>query len=115
MTVGMRIRLNRISDALKHDLKRMDELWQQGFDAFGGPFLAGSEFTAVDAFFAPVAFRIQTFSLDLAASSESYAQRLLALEGMQRWAADALAEPWRERAHEEELNALGEVLEDLRH
>ena len=26
MTVGMRIRLNRTSDALKHDLKRMDEL-----------------------------------------------------------------------------------------
>ena len=47
-----------MSDALKHDLFRLGDLWNDGLRRFGGPFLAGNSFTAVDAFFAPVAFRI---------------------------------------------------------
>lgn len=114
MTVGLRIRLHTASQALKADLKRLVELWQQGLDTFGGPFLAGGRFTAVDAFFAPVAFRIQTYGLSLPRDCLQYAQRILDLPGMMAWSEDALSEKWREPAHEDEIREIGVWLEDLR-
>ena len=50
---------------MKGDIARLVELWGDGFKRFGGPFLAGNSFGAVDAFFCPVAFRVQTYGLAL--------------------------------------------------
>ena len=52
-------------EALETELQRLRSLWTEGLTRFGGPFLAGATFTAVDAFFAPVAFRLQTYGLRL--------------------------------------------------
>lgn len=114
MTVGMRIRLPQISPSLQQDLTRLNELWSEGLRRFGGPYLSGAQFTAVDAFFAPVAFRVQSFDLPLSEVCEAYTQRLLALPGMIAWTEAALAEPYREDSHEAELASLGEVTQDLR-
>ena len=38
-----------------HAFQRIDGLWQKGLHAYGGPFLAGDQFSAVDAFYAPLA------------------------------------------------------------
>lgn len=114
MNCGIRVRLREIGPALKADLARINELWCEGLQRFGGPYLAGKAFTAVDAFFAPVAFRVQTYGLELDAPAADYAQRLLALPSMRRWYAAALAESWRDQAHEEETRHYGSVLEDLR-
>jgi glutathione S-transferase len=48
---------------LSKDIDRVDELWQQGLERFGGPFLAGDSFTGADAFYAPVVFRAATYQL----------------------------------------------------
>jgi glutathione S-transferase len=114
MNCGIRVRLHQRSPALEKDITRVDELWQQGLERFGGPFLAGPHFSAVDAFFGPVAFRVQTYGLALSPASSAYAQRLLALDGMQRWYAAGLAEPWREAEHERDTTQRGELLADLR-
>jgi glutathione S-transferase len=114
MSCGVRIRLNEIPSALQRDIARVDELWCEGLDRFSGPFLAGASFTAVDAFFAPVAFRVQTYSLQLSAAAAAYAQRLLDLSSMQQWYAEALAETWRDEGHETELQQAGTWLEDKR-
>jgi glutathione S-transferase len=115
MNCGLRVRLRDTPDpALDRDVARLDALWTTGLRRFGGPFLAGAAFTAVDAFFAPVAFRIQTYGLTLDDAAAAYARRLLALPSMQRWYADALAETWREPAHEDEVTRTGSVVEDLR-
>jgi glutathione S-transferase len=114
MCCGLRVKLAAVPAALASDLQRIDELWQDGLQRFGGPFLAGQTFTAVDAFFAPVAFRVQTYGLALSPAAANYAQRLLALPAMQQWYAAALAEPWREPGHEEEIAASGEVTADFR-
>lgn len=114
MSCGIRARLNEVSDALEHDLRRLEELWTEGLQRFGGPFLAGASFTAADAFYAPVAFRIQTYDLELSEVAASYAQRLLDLPSMKSWYAAALLEPWRELAHEQEISRRGVILEDLR-
>jgi glutathione S-transferase len=114
MNCGIRVRLNEISSALQRDIDRISELWNEGLARFGGPFLAGETFTAVDAFFAPVAFRVQTYGLILDEAPAAYATRLLTLPSMQSWYHDALAEPWREPGHEAEAKQAGTLLEDLR-
>ena len=114
MSCGMRVNLHTISPALQHDLDRMDELWNEGLQRFGGPFLAGDAFCAVDAFFAPVAFRIQTFNLPMSDMATAYVQRLLNLDAMRDWYEAALQETWRESAHDQEISDAGVLVEDLR-
>lgn len=117
MSCGQRIALHNPDDeGLVRDLTRLDELWREGLSRFGGPFLAGSTFTAVDAFFAPVAFRVLTYGLEarLAPASADYAARLRELPAMQEWYTAALAETVRDRPHDEDLARWGTVMEDLR-
>jgi len=114
MNCGLRVRLHEQPPALLKDIARIDELWSEGLKRFGGPFLAGLSFTAVDAFFAPVGFRVQTYDLALSAAASTYVKHLLALPSMQAWYAAALIEPWREIAHEEEIKRMGTMLQDLR-
>ena len=114
MSCGVRIRLKEIPPALERDIARLSTVWNEGLSRFGGPFLTGPGFTAVDAFFAPVAFRIQTYGLELGANANAYSARLLALESMQTWYAAGLAETIRDLPHEAEILELGTVLKDLR-
>jgi glutathione S-transferase len=114
MSCGLRIRLHQPPEALAADVARIDELWQEGLARFGGPFLAGKAFGAVDAFFCPVAFRVQTYGIRLSPASDAYVKRLLALPAMQRWYADALAEPYRDEQHETEIAASGAITADHR-
>ena len=114
MCCGVRVRLHSISSALQHDLDRINELWNEGLERFDGPYLAGADFSGADAFFAPVAFRIQTYHLPLSVTALTYAQRLLDLQPMREWYDAALKETWRELAHDQEIAASGEIIEDLR-
>jgi glutathione S-transferase len=114
MNCGLRVRLAARPQALELDLQRIETLWRDGLKQFGGPFLAGQQFTAVDAFFAPVAFRLQTYRLRLHDDANDYAARLRELPSLREWYADALKEHWRDAAHEEEARLAGDWLEDLR-
>jgi glutathione S-transferase len=114
MSVGVRVKLKKPSLALDADIGRLNELWQDGLSRFDGPFLGGGRFTAVDAFFAPVATRIQTYGLSMSAPAQRYANLLLALPAVKEWVDAGIAETWRDVAHEEEILQLGEVLQDLR-
>jgi glutathione S-transferase len=114
MSVGLRVRLHRISDPVQADLSRLAELWTTGLDVHGGPWLSGDRFTAVDAFFAPVATRVQTYGLMLPQRAAGYAQRLLDFAPVKQWVNAGIAEPWRDAAHEAEVLAQGEILQDLR-
>ncbi len=114
MTVGLRIRLGEVTEALAADWARVDELWCDGLQRFGGPFLAGERFTAADAFFAPVAFRAQTYAPALSEPAAAYCRSILDRPAMRDWYAAALAEPWLDESHEAESRAVGEILEDHR-
>jgi glutathione S-transferase len=114
MSCGIRVQLHNVPAALTADLKRIAALWNDGLQHFGGPFLAGSAFCAADAFFAPVAFRIQTYGLKLDPDSMAYVARLLDLDCMRTWYTEGLREPWRDLPHEEEIAQFGTVLQDLR-
>jgi glutathione S-transferase len=114
MSCGVRVRLIEHPAALDRDVARVGALWNEGLRRFGGPFLAGSAFTAVDAFFAPVAFRVQTYGLALDATADAYAKRLLGLESMKAWYAAGIKETIRDLPHEKEIMQMGTVLQDLR-
>jgi len=114
MSVGVRVRLHQISQPLQSDLSRLEALWESGLQAHGGPWLGGADFTAVDAFFAPVATRVQTYSLPLASIAGQYVQRLLQLPAVSAWISAGIAEPWRDAAHEAEVLAHGQLTQDLR-
>lgn len=114
MNVGIRVRMNQPPEALKKELEHLCELWESGLAQFGGPFLAGHAFTAVDAFFVPVAFRIQSYGLELTPESTKYVQRLLGLQSVMMWEEEALKEEWRDESHEKETLESGILLQDLR-
>jgi glutathione S-transferase len=114
MSCGIRVRLNTVTAALTADLNRISALWHDGLDHFGGPYLGGSVFSAVDAFFAPVAFRIQTYNLQVDPVSQAYVARMLERPAMRTWYAEGLREPWRDLPHETEIAQSGVVIEDLR-
>ncbi|SDK11729.1 glutathione S-transferase family protein [Microbulbifer yueqingensis] len=114
MNCGVQLEMRHVSPALACDLARIDEIWGEGLDRFGGPFLAGREFTAVDAFFAPVAVRAAGYRLPLDSAALVYAEHLLALPAMKDWVAEALREPWRDEGEERQMLASAFVIEDRR-
>lgn len=114
MNVGVRVEPHMHSPALNRDIARLTELWGEGLDQFGGPFLAGKDFSALDAFYAPVAFRVRTYGLDVGAKARGWVDHMLALPAMRQWEAEALAETWREDSHEAEIGAAGRIVEDYR-
>ncbi len=114
MHCGLCIQLPQISASLQRDLDRIDELWSEGLDSFAGPYLGGDTFTAVDAFFAPIAIRVQNYGLPLSPICTEYVQRLLKLDSMVSWIAAARQEPWQESNHEKEVRQSGTILADHR-
>jgi glutathione S-transferase len=112
MSCGIRARLGEIAAPLALELERLDALWLEGLEKFGGPFLAGPQFTAVDAFFAPVAFRVQSYGLQLKPAALQYVSRLLQLASMRDWYAAALQEPWRHEQYEAAVRDI--LIEDRR-
>ena len=113
MNVGVRVQMAPHDAALDKDVARVRELFETGLDRFGGPWLAGESFSALDAFFAPVVFRIRTYGLEVGAG-QAWVDRMLALPAMREWERQALAETWREQSHEDELATAGAITADYR-
>ena len=114
MNVGVRVRRKPDSEALKRDTARIAEIFEEGLSRFGGPFLAGDAFTAADAFYAPVVFRVRTYDLPVVPLAKQWVQRMLELPAMREWEEAALADTYREMGHEIELGKAGTIVEDYR-
>jgi glutathione S-transferase len=114
MNVGVRVAPKPMSAALAKDVARIAELWSEGLYRFGGPWLAGEAFTVADAFYAPVAFRVRTYGLDVGAAGQGWVARILDHPAVREWETAALAETWREEGHEAELARCGTITADYR-
>ncbi len=113
MNVGVRVTPKPMSAALMANVARLRELWEEGLARFGGQYLAGPAFSAVDAFFAPVAWRVRTYGLDVG-KGQAWVDAVIAHPGMQQWETEALAEAWREVSHEDDLRSCGAITADYR-
>lgn len=114
MNICLRVRLHEVPPALTAELGRLCQLWTEALQLFGGPFLGGREFSAADAFFAPMAFRIQTYGLELPEQPAAYVRRLLGVGALIAWRGDAFRERWQDEAHEQDVRRRGTIIEDRR-
>jgi glutathione S-transferase len=78
-------------EALRADVARLEAAWGDALKVSGGPFLFG-EFSAADAYFAPVAVRLSRFGLPVSEAAAAYRDALLAHPAVEDWVADALRE-----------------------
>ncbi len=81
----------RERDLVRADVQRIVSMWTSLLDQHGGPLLFG-EFSAADAYFAPVCMRLRTYALPVPQQVTHYLQRVCALPGVKAWIDDALAE-----------------------
>ncbi len=77
----------------KPDIERIETIWKECLDSYGGPFLFGTRPTVADAMFAPVTRRFMTYGVKIAPASAAYCATIAAWPPMAEWAAAAAAEP----------------------
>ncbi len=73
------------TDAVLADLQRLEQMWDWAHTG-SGPWLCGN-YSAADAFFAPVATRIATYNLPMSAKGMAYVQAHLAHPSFRQWRA----------------------------
>jgi len=76
-----------MNDDVAKDIARISAIWATA----KGPYLFG-EFSAADAFYAPVATRFVTYGVEPKGAARDYQQRLLDSPGVAAWSADAVKE-----------------------
>jgi glutathione S-transferase len=81
----------RDKPAVQADVKRLVELWSELLLKYKGPMLFG-EFSAADAYFAPVCMRFNTYALPLPKNISDYVARVTNLPAVQAWIKAALLE-----------------------
>lgn len=92
-----------VSNEVQADLLRIAEIWQFALSQSGGPWLCG-EYSAADAFYAPIAARIAGYGLPVDEISQAYVQRHLDDPAFRRFRAMGLVRgetlPWYARDYE---------------
>jgi len=93
MCIRERVDVRPWSPDLTKDIERMFALWSEARRRFGvgGPYLFGA-WSIADAFFAPVAFRFQTYAVEPLGEAGAYLRCLLANPHVREWESAALAE-----------------------
>lgn len=83
------------AEAVTDDLARLETLWShvKRRHGAGGPWLAGQDYSAADAFLTPVASRITTYGLKIGHGLAEYVQALCQHPAFRRWRAMAFADP----------------------
>ena len=93
--MGMNVRRSfpgvGMTPGVAKDIARIEQLWEDCLQRYGGPFLFGA-FGIADAMYAPVATRFRTYAVCLSAVAQRYADLLLALPAVAEWYAAAHAE-----------------------
>jgi glutathione S-transferase len=87
--VGMQLMAE--CDGVSRDLARITSMWSEALQDSGGPYLFG-EFSAVDAFYAPVVARLRSYALPVPLPVADYMTRVWSAPGVAAWVAGALAE-----------------------
>jgi glutathione S-transferase len=100
MNVMRRYRGFALPEAARADADRIDALWSAGLARFGGPWLAGEKWGAVDILYAPVASRFETYDVALSLEADAYRDRAMAHPLVARWVAAAAEEVVLQPAYE---------------
>ena len=95
-TLPMNLRMRRenfpLWSAVRADIARIEEIWQECLATWGGPWLFGAKRCAADAMYAPVCTRFQSYGVKLSDAAAAYCAITLAHPDMREWFAAAEAE-----------------------
>ena len=82
-----------IFSGAKPDIERIETIWAECLDSYGGPWLFGDKPTVADAMFAPVAERFLTYAVPVSATTAAYCQTINGWPLMREWIDEARIEP----------------------
>jgi glutathione S-transferase len=93
MCIRERVDVRPWSAGLAADIDRVTRIWEESRRRFGagGDYLCG-RYSIADCFYAPVAFRFQTYGVSPAGAAGAYLEALLTHPHVREWQRDALAE-----------------------
>jgi len=91
MNMRRRIEPLQVSEMVRSDLARIDEIWEDCLSRSRGPFLFG-EFCNADAMYAPVVSRIEKYVLSSSETVQRYSAAMMALPAWKKWQTEALLE-----------------------
>ena len=75
----------RVYAGAQADIERIQAIWAECLDTYGGPFLFGASPTMADAMYAPVCTRFATYDIALEEPCADYCDAVLALPDMVAW------------------------------
>ena len=81
----------RDKPAVRSDVARIVAMWSELLATHKGPMLMG-EFSAIDAYFAPIGMRLQTYALPVPSAVKAYIDRLIEVSSVKAWMDAAIAE-----------------------
>ncbi|MEP3891556.1 MAG: glutathione S-transferase family protein [Hellea sp.] len=83
-----------LDKAIKKDIARVEQIWAECLETYGGPFLFGKNYTIVDGMFAPVVNRFQIYQLSNADAVSAYTKTMTSLAPWKEWAEASEKESW---------------------
>jgi glutathione S-transferase len=96
MNLGKICAFKTYPEEVVQNVSRIEALWGEAREKFGRkankPYLYGA-FTAVDAMFAPVVTRLDTYQIPVEDTTRAYMDAVLAHPSVKAWRTGALAEP----------------------
>jgi glutathione S-transferase len=93
MNMAREVRAIEVSDKVRADVARIEEMWDECLQKSGGPFLFGG-FCNADAMYAPVVNRLEKYVLSSHPVVEAYSSAMKALPAWIEWETAGKAEPW---------------------
>ncbi len=95
MNLGKRFATPVLSEDAKANVARIEAIWRDARKRFGqgGKYLYGA-FSAVDAMYAPVVTRFDTYGVPVADDTRAYMDAILSHPSFVTWRQAGLAEPW---------------------
>jgi glutathione S-transferase len=107
MNLGKKYASKDRGETVARDVARFSQIVREARERFGagGPFLFGA-FSAADAMYAPLATRLDTYSIALDATTRAYVDTILSLPAFQEWRSAALKETWIVDADEVDEDAI---------
>lgn len=82
-----------IFSGAKPDIERIETIWAECLESYGGPWLFGEKPTVADAMFAPVAERFLTYAVPVSALAAAYCRTINSWDIMREWIDEARVEP----------------------
>ena len=95
LPMNLKVRHDRfpIFSGAKPDIERIETIWTECLETYGGPYLFGEKPCMADAMFAPVVTRFITYEVAISPVCVAYCDTIMALPAMKEWVAAAESEP----------------------